>query len=133
MCTVELQLSCPDPAWFSSVFSFLNPRASHMAGYHFMPEPPSSPARGKPQHAPHRSMGPLNCGNSNISEFLQLLGSRIQAPNVGQALTRPASLPFFARTVCTASDLLSQKCFWDQSPHKRAVKCAFLPFGSAGS
>lgn len=46
---------------------------------------------------------------------------------------RPASLPFFTRTVCMAPDLLSQKCFWDLSLHKGAVKCVSLPAGSADS
>jgi hypothetical protein len=81
-------------------------------------------------HTEAQDLGTM--GTPDISQFLQLLRSRIQAPNLGLALSRPASLPFFARTVCTASDLLSQKCFWDQSPHKGAVKRASLPFGSAG-
>lgn len=32
-----------------------------------------------------------------------------------------------------APDLLSQKCFWDLSLHKGAIKCVSLPAGSADS
>lgn len=46
---------------------------------------------------------------------------------------RPASLPFFARTVCMAPESLSQKCFWDLGLHKGAVNRGPLPAGSADS
>lgn len=46
---------------------------------------------------------------------------------------RPASLPFFERTVCMAPESLSQKCFWDLGLHKGAVNQGPLPAGSADS
>lgn len=73
-------------------------------------------------------------------EFQISLGSSKQpGPRFGRLIwacpssARPASLPFFTRTVCMAPDLLSQKCFWDLSLHKGAVKCVSLPAGSADS
>lgn len=65
--------------------------------------------------------------------------SRQPGPRFGRFIwehpspAQPVSLPFFARTVCMAPDLLSQKCFWDLSLHKGAVKCVSLPAGSAYS
>ena len=46
---------------------------------------------------------------------------------------RPASLPFFARTVCLAPEALSQKCSWDLGLHKGGVSRGPLPAGSADS
>lgn len=68
---------------------------------------------------------------SDTPRFLKLLGPRFRRL-LWKWLSpaQPASLPFFAKSVCMALDLLSQKCFWDRSVHKGTVKCVSLPSGS---
>lgn len=81
-----------------------------------------------------------NHKNPELWQFQTYLGSSEQLdPRFGRLIwerpspAQPASLPFFTRTVCMAPDLLSQKCFWDFSLHKGAIKCVSLPAGSADS
>lgn len=75
---------------------------------------------------------PRSVGIPDISQVSTAARSKVWASNLGTSFSSSAGFPaILQRTVCTAPDSLSQKCFWDLGLHKGAIKCVSLPAGSA--